>query len=407
VLDQGLISGSNFLVGVLLARWLLPEQFGAYALAFSLFLLVSMLHQALLLEPQKVFGPSVYSGNPHKYLGILLWFNAAIGLVVFIILGVSAWVALLLGTSVSLSRALAGVAFAAPCILLFWLARGAVYVNETPEMAAKGGFLYSLLVLVGLVLTFRRGMLSPFTGFGVMGLAALLTSLVLLIQLRPILTLGENHHEFKRVAEQHWRYGRWVLGSSLIGWVSGDIYYPLISLFAGVAAAGALKALMNLALPASQTYVALSQLFLPHGSRRLARDGWIGLYHFTIRITCLFGGGAILYWIIIITIRKPIFDLLYGGRYMAAAGLLPWIALGSIFGNALNGPVIALKAMQSSNSVFMASAASCAISLAVGIPATRFFGLGGVMSGLVLATFVPLVITVVLLHRRHVHIPLA
>ena len=51
VADQALISGSNFLIGILLARWLPPEQYGAYALAFSAFLLVSLSYQSLLLEP--------------------------------------------------------------------------------------------------------------------------------------------------------------------------------------------------------------------------------------------------------------------------------------------------------------------------------------------------------------------
>src|SRR5580692_6677487 len=31
IADYGLISGSNFLLGVLLARWLSPEHYGAYA----------------------------------------------------------------------------------------------------------------------------------------------------------------------------------------------------------------------------------------------------------------------------------------------------------------------------------------------------------------------------------------
>src|SRR2546429_7188451 len=39
VLDQGLISGSNFLLGILLARWTGAEQYGAYALAFAIFIL--------------------------------------------------------------------------------------------------------------------------------------------------------------------------------------------------------------------------------------------------------------------------------------------------------------------------------------------------------------------------------
>ena len=39
VVDQGLISGSNFALGIVLARWMAPAEYGAYALAFSIFLL--------------------------------------------------------------------------------------------------------------------------------------------------------------------------------------------------------------------------------------------------------------------------------------------------------------------------------------------------------------------------------
>ena len=44
IVDQGLISGSNFLIGILLARWLMPEAYGAFALAFSVFLLLSYVY---------------------------------------------------------------------------------------------------------------------------------------------------------------------------------------------------------------------------------------------------------------------------------------------------------------------------------------------------------------------------
>lgn len=404
-MDQGLISGSNFLIGVLLARWLAPEQFGAYAVAFSLFLSVAMVHQALILEPQRVFGPSVYHKNHCEYLGILLWFQFAMGLFISLILGVSALMFHQLGRSATLPGALAGVALAAPCILLFWLARGALYVRNAPEMAVKGGLLYFALALVGLLVVLRRGILSPFTAFCIMGLDALTTGVFLLIPLRPRLALVANHHELKLAAERHWKYGRWALGTSLISWVNGDIYYPLISIFAGVAAAGTLKALLNLAAPVAQTYTGLSQLYLPQGARMHAQNGSMGLARFTLRITWFFAGGAAIYWVIVILLRQPIFRLVYAGRYTGTAKLLPWIAVASIFGSAISGPVIALRAMQSSYSVFIASVASCVISLAVGIPTTRFFGLTGVMPGLVLATVVPFVITVVMLYRKRNTLP--
>jgi O-antigen/teichoic acid export membrane protein len=190
------------------------------------------------------------------------------------------------------------------------------------------------------------------------------------------------------------------LGSSLIGWVNGDtVYYLLIAPFAGVAAAATLRALLNLGSPVGQTCTGLSQLFLPQGARIHSQHGWTGLSGFTLKITGLFAGGAVAYWVIIVLLKQPVFMFLYGGKYLGAAGLLPWVALGSIFGSALGGPSIALRAMQSPASLFKASAISCLASLAIGIPAACFFGLRGVMLGLVLATLFPFVATVVLLYR--------
>ena len=60
IVDHGLISLSNFLLGIVLARYLGSEQYGAYALAFSTFVLLSLTHSALAMEPMSVFAPSIY-----------------------------------------------------------------------------------------------------------------------------------------------------------------------------------------------------------------------------------------------------------------------------------------------------------------------------------------------------------
>ena len=56
LLDQGLFSGANFLVNILLARWLPPEEYGAFAVAMSVFYLLAGFHTAVLTEPMMVFG---------------------------------------------------------------------------------------------------------------------------------------------------------------------------------------------------------------------------------------------------------------------------------------------------------------------------------------------------------------
>src|SRR5215475_911641 len=77
IIDQALISGSNFLVGILLARWLVPETYGAYALAFSVFLLLSFVSQALLFEPMAVFSGSQYQKSMRGYFRSVLWIHTA------------------------------------------------------------------------------------------------------------------------------------------------------------------------------------------------------------------------------------------------------------------------------------------------------------------------------------------
>ncbi len=47
--DQALFSGANFLITVLLARSLQPAEYGAYSLAFAVFMLFATVHAALLI----------------------------------------------------------------------------------------------------------------------------------------------------------------------------------------------------------------------------------------------------------------------------------------------------------------------------------------------------------------------
>src|SRR5437016_7216027 len=125
VLDQGVMTGSNFIVGVLLARWLAPAQYGAYAIAYALFLLLSLIFQALILEPMSVFGPSTYRERLREYFGILLRVYIGLSLLLLLVLGVSSWVEGRLMHANALSSAIAGIAVATPCILLLWLTRNA------------------------------------------------------------------------------------------------------------------------------------------------------------------------------------------------------------------------------------------------------------------------------------------
>ena len=165
ILDQGLFARSNFLLNVLQARRLAPVDYGAFALAYSVFLLLGVFHTAILTEPMLVFGPGRYCERFPEYLGILLRGHFAL--------------------------MLPGAALLA---------------------AAAGGAVY-LLILLASILTLRTaGRLTPATGFLAKAAASLITCLLLLILLR--LALATDSSAIRAVAADHWRYGKWAAAAA-------------------------------------------------------------------------------------------------------------------------------------------------------------------------------------------------
>ena len=134
---------------------------------------------------------------------------------------------------------------------------------------------------------------------------------------------------------------------------------------------------MNFFSPLDQTLSALSLLFLPYAARVQAEQGTRGLVTLTRNLMILSVLGCAVYWALVVGFRAPIFRMLYAGKYTNVAYLLPVLALGSIFWSAGYGPAIALRAIESPVSIFIAYFATTVISVIVGIPATRAFGLKG------------------------------
>src|SRR5258708_24760376 len=149
VADQGLFALANVALNVLLARWLAPDQYGAFAVGYSLFLFIGAFHTALLTEPMLVFGPARYAGQPHGYFNILCrghWILTVCGSALLTLTGFG-----LRANGVSaLAQAMFGLALAAPFSLLMWFGRRAAYVRLQPRLATCASAGYLALLVLGL-----------------------------------------------------------------------------------------------------------------------------------------------------------------------------------------------------------------------------------------------------------------
>jgi O-antigen/teichoic acid export membrane protein len=399
IVDQGLITGSNFALGVFLARWLSREQYGAFALGFSIFLLLGVLYQALLLEPMTVFGGSVYHKHLRCYLSALLRIHLFVTLGVFLVLGISAVVAGMAGQARGLPGALAGAALASPCILLLWLARRTFYLQFLSTFTVAAAFLYCVVFLAGLFLAHRSGLLSPFTAFLLMGAGGLLSGALLLMGLRSRLEANTIALNLREIWKRHWNYGRWALASAGAMWIPSNIYYLLVSSFFGMEKAGELRALMNFAAPVQQTDIALSLLLLPYAVRVQRQEARAGGLTWKVMLLCV--SGAVVYWVLVVLFSpEPVFHLLYSDKYLEVVPLVPIVGLASIIGSAFFGPAIALRAMESPKSVFVAQCVPSLFCLTFGVPATWALGVRGAVWSITISEALAVVMAVFQLRSK-------
>jgi O-antigen/teichoic acid export membrane protein len=368
-----------------LARRLSPEQYGAYALALEVFLVLSLAYSSLILEPMLVFGPSTYRDSFQKYFGALLQMHFAVALFTAVLLGGLAWLLEKFGGSANLPRALEGVMVAGPCVLLFWLARRAFYVKLEPKTAVLGGLIYGAVLLAGALIFYELRLLSAFAVFMLMAAGSLAATPILLRRLKPAIALGATCPTLREVSGRHWSYGRWTLAGAIAAWVSGNIYYVLLSTTRGLADTASFKALQNLTAPIGQVFSALALLALPYAARAYKQSGAVGVERLSWHLTRLYAGGAVAYWIAFLLLEHPIVQFLYVGKYHEVEYLVPWVALGSVFRIATVVQMISLKAMQSPLHSFLAFALSDVVACLVGIPAIWAFALQGAICTYILS----------------------
>ncbi|HZP61776.1 MAG TPA: lipopolysaccharide biosynthesis protein [Terriglobales bacterium] len=398
IADQGLIAASNFLLAVLLGRQLRADAYGAWALAFEIFLLLAVLHAAFVLEPMTVFGAADYKECTREYLGTLLRVHSWTMIITGAALAGAAGVIYFAGSH-ELAKAMFGMAISTPIVLVFWVVRRTFYIELNPGGSVFGAAVYSAVLLAGLGVCYRFHLLSPFVAFVLTGIAGLVTIPVLLARIKPVFN-STNGPSYKDTASQHWTYGRWALGSSVASWATAASFYFLLTSFRGLSATGTLKALLNISSPIGTAFVALSLLTLPYAAKIQAGEDSEAMLKFTGRITVLYMGGTAMYFLVITLLRGPLLHLMYGSKYGELAGLIPWIALGMILRIGATAQAVTLRALKTPSLVFAAYGISLLAAVVVGVPATWAYGLQGTVVAYVVSCGSALVLAYAMLRRK-------
>lgn len=322
ITDQALFAGSNFILGVLTARWMEPREYGVLATTLAVYVLLTSLYEAMLTGPLMVFGVKRFAERFRRYMGALLSVHltlTALGAGLLLLASLQLHVS----NQPDFSAALLALAVTTPIILLRPLLRYACYANSRPRLATWGGLIYAVTLAIGLLVLRLWLDFTYFQIFAVIASSTLTFGVFVAWGLRP---QTADRAFTLEVARKHWEFGRWSLGSVIVRWVPENIWYFVLPLWVSLEHNAAFRALLNVNLIVIHVMTATAVTLLPalaraHASsekrfQNLSRDA-------TILLVALGLG----YWLVVSLIGTPLISWLYQGKYVEQTGLLLLLGL--------------------------------------------------------------------------------
>jgi len=386
VADQALFAGANFLVNILLARWLTETDYGSFAFCFSLFLYLGAVHTGFLSEPMLVFGPGKFKKAFPSYLKRLRRDH-------FILCGLASALLFLVSFVLSLqghdglSSVLVALAIASPLMLFIWLNRRSCYVLFEPKIAVFGGVVYVAIILAGLFALLKFELLSASSSILLIGLGGLFSSLLIIFLLRGVDSSEQIKDE--EVRREHWKYGKWAASTGVLQMTPGQLSLLVLPVWAGIEATAGLKALSNLLMPVMHAYVALTVLMVPAFVRALEQ----GTFRKTVSLVNLaILALTIVYALFLVFFGDKLIDLFYGGKYQELSVLLPLIAIIPIVSSVVAVLSAGIKATQRPDLVFWANLSSALCMLSLGLAFIFKLGIKGAIIAQVLSVSIGLVV---------------
>jgi len=222
LVNQGVVSATNFLTGVVIGRTCTKDEFGLYMLGFSIVLFALDLQVSLVSTPYMIYRPRLRGEDLHLYKGSSLLHQIVLSLALMAVL--ASW-----GGAVSLGFGPPGlepVLFALVAVIGFIMLREFVrrvcFADLRMEIVLFFDICVALLQVGGLLLLAYYQVLSADRAYWVIGGACGLAGLgwILLNRKTFVVRTSRSLQDLKL----NWTFGKWVFASGALWAISMNLY---------------------------------------------------------------------------------------------------------------------------------------------------------------------------------------
>ncbi len=396
LLDQALVSGSNFVVGLLLVRYMGLEQYGQYVLLWMGVQFAMSIQNALILSPMLSIAPKLHPTQRRTY------YSATFALQLVLAAGVTAVAVGLALLPVGLRPVWLNAGVMLPLV-------GCVFIVQLQDFMRRYLFssngsrraffidLFAYGAQLPLIVTVLRSEPSLARALTVV-CATMLVSAAL--GCRWLEMLVPSRGELRDALLRHWRSSKWLLGDAVLHWVSGNYFLVVAGAVLGPAVVGAIRAAQNLLGLTHILFQGLENLVPAEASRRLHRGGPPAMTAYVGRTTLvlLLVTGSVA--LVAALFAQPLLQLVYGSADPDSITALLWYVPFYILVAMVLPLRAGLRSFERTRSLFIAQLLCALFSVLTAHWLTTRYGLHGVMGGMLAALSLTSIILATALGRN-------
>jgi O-antigen/teichoic acid export membrane protein len=378
--DQAIVSATNFLTNVMLARFMGLREFGIFVLAWMSVLFVNSLQNALIVSPMMSIGPKQEEKDRPSYFGAVVFQEIVLVTFCFVLVFVALKTSSSIFRHADLQHLALPLAVSAIAYQMQDFLRRYFFATLQSRRALADDALSYPTQLPILFLLHRAGHLNSATALWVMAGTSILGLVAGWFWMERL----EFHWDWiKEISRRHWRVSRWLTASAILQWTSGNLFVLAAPVYYGAAAAGVLKASQNLMGVTHVWFQGLDNVVPVETARRLRVGGVHAMLAYTRSILVKWGGLTLLFAAIMAVAPGFWLRLLYGPEMVQYGYVLRLYALLYVM-VFLGGPLRAgLQALEFTVPIFWSYLAMTAFAFSFAVPMAKWLGLSGTMLGLI------------------------
>ncbi len=392
-IDQALVSGTSFLSGILLARFLGLKIYGEFVLLWMVILFAMSIAQALITKPMLSILPKLRASEQKDYEGALhtaqLLLSIGAGVTCFVVLGLIQYTDWFFDISWLLHLKLSVLV---GLCLYYDFSRKYCFVKKKLRWPLILDSLLFLLQVGGLCLLFVQSLLDLSQTFSVL---LLVYTVLVVLSFRLIQRPNFTFSALKRIVDRHFDFSKWLLGTALLQWLCGNFFIIAGGAVLGTLAVGAVRIAQNTVGLVHVLFLSMENLVPVYAAQRYAKEGLEGLLQYLRQMTMQIGVLVISLLMVMAATAPWLISLLYGAEYAQYSYILVGFCILYLFVYIGHPLRFALRTLELTRPIFIGYVVGAIFSLLIAYPILEYWGINGLLLGMLLTQVLAQVVYIV------------